>query len=256
MDFSHVRRNDPCPCGSGKKFKNCHMGREDQILKDRLEPDRSAIALGIQKLPPCGHEKAQEMARSLEFTSTAGRKVKIRLVDLDAYRSLLAKEKDAQPQGPGGVLINPIKTRALDPGHVYIALSPNANASTVVHQLAHAADLIEGSALPPGFGQTLAGELELPSVLLEHPLEYGQRLEELSQEFEIELDAEDEIVAFLARRQLLIPGKLIAQGKREVLVAAAEKALRFLQDHKDEINARIQNRQGYKGAAGSSNQSN
>jgi preprotein translocase subunit SecA len=21
----HVGRNDPCPCGSGKKFKNCHM---------------------------------------------------------------------------------------------------------------------------------------------------------------------------------------------------------------------------------------
>jgi preprotein translocase subunit SecA len=20
-----VRRNDPCPCGSGKRFKNCHM---------------------------------------------------------------------------------------------------------------------------------------------------------------------------------------------------------------------------------------
>ena len=25
-------RNDPCPCGSGKKFKQCHMGREQEIL--------------------------------------------------------------------------------------------------------------------------------------------------------------------------------------------------------------------------------
>lgn len=24
IDFSHVKRNDSCPCGSGKKFKNCH----------------------------------------------------------------------------------------------------------------------------------------------------------------------------------------------------------------------------------------
>jgi preprotein translocase subunit SecA len=24
-------RNDLCPCGSGKKFKHCHMGREDEI---------------------------------------------------------------------------------------------------------------------------------------------------------------------------------------------------------------------------------
>ena len=24
IDLSNVKRNDPCPCGSGKKFKNCH----------------------------------------------------------------------------------------------------------------------------------------------------------------------------------------------------------------------------------------
>jgi uncharacterized protein YecA (UPF0149 family) len=24
VDFSSVGRNDPCPCGSGKKFKKCH----------------------------------------------------------------------------------------------------------------------------------------------------------------------------------------------------------------------------------------
>jgi preprotein translocase subunit SecA len=24
IDFSHVGRNDPCPCGSGKRFKDCH----------------------------------------------------------------------------------------------------------------------------------------------------------------------------------------------------------------------------------------
>lgn len=22
--FAHVGRNDPCPCGSGKRFKDCH----------------------------------------------------------------------------------------------------------------------------------------------------------------------------------------------------------------------------------------
>lgn len=25
--FPRVGRNDPCPCGSGKKFKRCHLGR-------------------------------------------------------------------------------------------------------------------------------------------------------------------------------------------------------------------------------------
>jgi preprotein translocase subunit SecA len=23
-----IGRNDPCPCGSGKKYKKCHMGKE------------------------------------------------------------------------------------------------------------------------------------------------------------------------------------------------------------------------------------
>lgn len=27
MDYK-VGRNDPCPCGSGKKYKNCHYGKE------------------------------------------------------------------------------------------------------------------------------------------------------------------------------------------------------------------------------------
>ncbi len=25
-------RNDPCPCGSGRKFKQCHLGREEEIM--------------------------------------------------------------------------------------------------------------------------------------------------------------------------------------------------------------------------------
>lgn len=25
-----IGRNEPCPCGSGKKFKNCCMGKEDE----------------------------------------------------------------------------------------------------------------------------------------------------------------------------------------------------------------------------------
>ena len=30
-------RNDPCPCGSGKKYKNCHAGKEHRLsLATRL----------------------------------------------------------------------------------------------------------------------------------------------------------------------------------------------------------------------------
>ena len=26
--MSKIGRNDPCPCGSGKKYKHCHLGKE------------------------------------------------------------------------------------------------------------------------------------------------------------------------------------------------------------------------------------
>lgn len=35
-------RNDPCPCGSGKKYKNCHLGKE-------LEPKKTYTASGKRK---------------------------------------------------------------------------------------------------------------------------------------------------------------------------------------------------------------
>jgi hypothetical protein len=30
-----AERNDPCPCGSGRKYKACHLGREQHSLRDR-----------------------------------------------------------------------------------------------------------------------------------------------------------------------------------------------------------------------------
>jgi hypothetical protein len=28
-------RNDPCPCGSGKKFKKCCLGKDESVASDR-----------------------------------------------------------------------------------------------------------------------------------------------------------------------------------------------------------------------------
>lgn len=33
MTQKKVGRNDPCPCGSGKKYKNCHMLQEKETAK-------------------------------------------------------------------------------------------------------------------------------------------------------------------------------------------------------------------------------
>ena len=45
IDWSTVGRNDPCPCGSGKKFKKCHGARRASSLgrpKDLALPRASA----------------------------------------------------------------------------------------------------------------------------------------------------------------------------------------------------------------------
>ena len=31
--ISKIGRNDPCPCGSGKKFKDCHQGEGSAFLE-------------------------------------------------------------------------------------------------------------------------------------------------------------------------------------------------------------------------------
>ena len=38
-DFSRVPKNDPCPCGSGKKFKKCHLPWAEQERARRGEED-------------------------------------------------------------------------------------------------------------------------------------------------------------------------------------------------------------------------
>ena len=42
-----IERNDPCWCGSGKKYKKCHMAFDDKIkgfeMKGHITPDRSLI---------------------------------------------------------------------------------------------------------------------------------------------------------------------------------------------------------------------
>ena len=31
-------RNDACPCGSGKKYKNCHLGQPMEVVGDTIAP--------------------------------------------------------------------------------------------------------------------------------------------------------------------------------------------------------------------------
>jgi hypothetical protein len=45
-----IGRNDLCPCGSGKKFKHCHIGRETSIVKPSHQPQRLLTLLDRNKI--------------------------------------------------------------------------------------------------------------------------------------------------------------------------------------------------------------
>src|SRR5260221_4613381 len=37
-------RNEPCPCGSGKKYKKCHMGADEKAKSAELSKTNAAAA--------------------------------------------------------------------------------------------------------------------------------------------------------------------------------------------------------------------
>jgi hypothetical protein len=42
-----VGRNDPCPCGSGKKFKKCHGGVTVSPIREEESPTRLIYTTGF-----------------------------------------------------------------------------------------------------------------------------------------------------------------------------------------------------------------
>ena len=50
LNTDDVGRNDPCPCGSGDKYKHCHLGREEdgEIGANAVKSDsRVAVAIAV-----------------------------------------------------------------------------------------------------------------------------------------------------------------------------------------------------------------
>ncbi len=36
LEYEHVGRNEPCPCGSGKKYKKCHRGKNGELMDHHI----------------------------------------------------------------------------------------------------------------------------------------------------------------------------------------------------------------------------
>jgi hypothetical protein len=246
-----IGRNDPCPCGSGKKFKKCHMGREEQLAFDGLGEISEEMSARITGLSQVSYGRAREMADALEVKDLTGKTMGIKFVDLKTYTDLNifgSSHPRASEGRSGGVFINLYKTMKTDPDNIYLAISPDIDESTLVHQLAHVLDYLGGSNMMPGTLDPLSLESEVPVDHLEHPEEFGYWLNYLKKKFDVTLDADDTIIAYLYENGMLIRGKEIAERIPLIIKSRSDNILRFLSQRSREVDALIRDLPGYIGS--------
>ncbi len=247
-----IGRNDLCPCGSGKKFKNCHLGKEDEIIQDGMSEFSEEMSKRITSLKPVAYGRAQEMVDALDIKElTGGSPMGIKFIDLEEYDKLdLFGRRPSQggKEGKGGVVVNFLKTQKTDPDNIYVAISPKIADNVIIHELAHVFNFLGGAGLMPGIATPLSFEIGIPVEQLEHPHEFGYWLTFLQQKFDVPLDADDTIISFLYKNDMLIKGEDIAKQNTFVLKTKSEYILKFLSDKSAEIDALICERPGYIGS--------
>jgi hypothetical protein len=246
-----VGRNDPCPCGSGKKFKKCHLGREDELFQEGRSAFPEEMGKKITSLPEVAYGRSREMIQALDMESLTGTRFGVRFIDLHAYEALNVTDErlsNRKKGGSGGVMVNIQKTATSDPDHIYVAITPTISDSALIHELAHVFDYLGGSKLMPGLAKPLSFELGIPIEHIEHPYEFGYWLKYLQEQFQVELDADDTIVGYLYEQGMLIKGADITGQNGLALKTRSDEILRFLSGNSAEIDALICERTGYIGS--------
>lgn len=246
-----IGRNDLCPCGSGKKFKKCHLGREDELVQEEGGAFAAELSARIIALPEVDYGGAHEMVRTLALEGLTKGELGIRFVDLKAYQELeISGERggESKQDAAGGVLINVLKTRQADPAHVYVAISPDIGRSALAHQIAHVLDYVVGSGLMPGSMRALSYELGIPADHLEHPQEFGYWLHYVQEKLGVELDADDTVIDFLYENRVLVKGRDIEKQDVAAIKEQSQRIFKFLSQKGQELDALICERQGYIGS--------
>ena len=245
-----IGRNDPCPCGSGKKFKKCHMGREGELALEDLDGFTEEMSSRITQLEEVNYGRSREIMGTLDVQELTGNSMGIRFVDLKEYSALNlfgGAHSRAVRGMQGGVFINIHKTMQTDPENIYLAISHDIDDSTLIHELAHALDYLGGSRLMPGLQDPLGSETGIPAEHLDHPEEYGYWLDYLARRFDVQVDADDRIILYLYENGMLIKGHVIRNGNGPALRSKSEQIFRFLSENSEEIDRIICKLDGYVG---------
>jgi hypothetical protein len=254
--MSKIGRNEACPCGSGKKFKNCHMGREEELWVIQTQIMKKEIAQKITALPEVNYGRSKEFAEVIETKKIIhnSRFSGVKFIDFEQYVKLESFDKanlrDMHHQC-GALIVNPQKTESADANNVYVAITPDIDNSSLIHELAHILDFLAGSRLLPGSAFKISVATQIPMDHLDHLKEYGDWLDYLKDLFSIELNAEDMIISYLNQYDMLIEASLLKKKDIGGLVARSKRMTEFLVQHKNEINVLIKDRFGYMGSASS-----
>ncbi len=246
-----IGRNDPCPCGSGKKFKKCHLGREDELFQEGRSAFSEEMGKKITSLPEVAYGRSREMIEALDIKNLTGSHFGIRFIDLGAYEAINGTDEhlsNRKKGGSGGVMVNIQKTAMSDADNIYVAITPTIDDSALIHELAHVLDYLAGSKVMPGLAKPLSFELGIPIEHIEHPHEFGYWLQYLQEQFQVELDADDMVVAYLYEHGMLIKGADIAGQNALALKTKSDQILRFLSENSAEIDELICERPGYIGS--------
>jgi len=92
-----IGRNEACPCGSGKKFKRCCLGKQQTISSNLTDVQKAQISLqnaisSIQKEASQGVEKVHEFGVFVLFSTTGGDAWLLEVSETDALQVAAAKE--------------------------------------------------------------------------------------------------------------------------------------------------------------------
>jgi hypothetical protein len=92
-----IGRNEACPCGSGKKFKRCCLGKQQTVSSNLTEVQKSQISLQnaistIQKAASQGVQKVHELGVFVLFSTTGGDAWLLEVTESDALQVAAVKE--------------------------------------------------------------------------------------------------------------------------------------------------------------------
>jgi hypothetical protein len=92
-----IGRNEACPCGSGKKFKRCCLGRQQNVNTNLTANQQAQISLqnaisSIQKAASQGEQKVFELGVFVLFAATNGDAWLLEVTDSDALQVAAARD--------------------------------------------------------------------------------------------------------------------------------------------------------------------